>query len=65
MGTDFECAKKLHPAGIFDAFYDKAPEFKMVEDCSGFEQGDSIYMDVEGDNLADLTPEQLIIWKML
>jgi hypothetical protein len=64
-GTDFECAKKLHPGGIFDAFFNKAPEFKLLEDCSGFEEGDTIHMDVDGEELADLTPEQLEIWNML
>lgn len=63
-GTEFSCAKKLHPNGTFDRFYGANPKLDYAEKCQGFEAGEGIDMDVECDGVADLTPEKKIVWDM-
>lgn len=63
-GTDFECAKHVHPDKTFDRFYGQAPELNYGANCPEFEEGETINMDVDGDNFNTLTQEQKIIWAM-
>lgn len=64
-GTDFLCAKKMHPDGIFDKFYGEDKRLEFAEKCGGFDPGNSINMDVDRDNEQDLTDDQKSIWAML
>jgi len=57
-GTTFHCGKKLHPDDEFDEFYGDEKKLKFAEQCQSFEAGDGIWMDVDTENEADLTPEQ-------
>lgn len=63
MGTEFHCAKKLHPEDGFDYWYGEDKRLDYAQQCSSFEQGEPIKMDVEQNDVADLTPEQLKIWE--
>lgn len=57
-GTDFLCAKKLHPEGRFDRWYGEDPRLKFAQKCTGFEHGEPIEMDVGHENYDGLTQEQ-------
>lgn len=57
-GTNFNCAKGLHPKAPFDNYYSHAPELGFAESCSSFTRGSGVEIDVEGDNLHELTPAQ-------
>jgi hypothetical protein len=61
-GTTFECAKKLHPDGKFDEFYGEDKRLKYAAECSGFEEGEGIYMDVECET--ELSPSQREVYAM-
>lgn len=61
-GTDFNCAKKLHPDGVFDRFYGEEDKMKFAQKCSEFEKGNKIEIDVEGENIGNFTPEQKQIY---
>ena len=63
-GTNFACAKKLHPDGEFDEFYQTDKRLAYAAECSGFEAGEGVSMDVDHENESDLTPEQLKVWEM-
>lgn len=63
-GTNFHCAKKLHPDGDFDRFYGENPRLEFAHECNGFVEGEPINMDVESEGIADLTPDKLEIWNM-
>ena len=63
-GTDFSCARGLHPEGTFDRFYGDDPRLAFGATCSGFSKGDCLDIDVERDALDDLSPEQQVIWDM-
>lgn len=63
-GTEFFCAKKLHPDGHFDSFYSKDKRLHYAEQCVGFDPGEAIHMDVECENLEDLTPAQREIYDL-
>ena len=56
MGTEFYCAKRLHPADGFDVFYDTDPGLMYAAQCAGFEAGGRIELDV--DREVELTPEE-------
>jgi hypothetical protein len=62
-GTEFYCAKKLHPAGHFDRFYGEDKRLEYAETCGGFEAGEAIDMDVEEEGLPDLSEEQREIYQ--
>ena len=64
MGTDFFCAMKLHPADGFDSFYGKDKGFLFGDTCEGKVEGDPIGMDVDGENYADFSDEEKVIWAM-
>ena len=63
-GTEFSCAKRLHPDGTFDRFYKENPKLDYAAACVGFEAGEPVDMDVEQEQIADLTPEQRIVWDL-
>lgn len=63
-GTDFTCAKRLHPEGTFDRFYGHNPKLDYAAQCPGFDAGECVDMDVECENEASLTPEQRQVWDM-
>lgn len=63
-GTEFFCAKSLHPDGHFDRFYGEDKRLKFAEKCPGFEAGKAIEMDTECQGEADLTPEQRAIYDL-
>lgn len=62
-GTEFICAKKLHPYGDFDRWYGEDTRLNYAAECGGFESGDSIDLDVEHEDLEGLTPEQKAIYE--
>jgi hypothetical protein len=64
MGTDFSCAKRLHPDGIFDEFYGEDVRLQYADRCEGFEAGESIHMDVDGEEFEALSDDQKAIYKM-
>lgn len=63
-GTTFHCAKKLHPNGEFDEFYGEDKRLKYAAECPGFEAGDGVSMDVDGENETTFTPEQREVYEM-
>lgn len=63
-GTEFSCAKKVHPAGSFDIYYNTAEQLQYAEGCSGFEDGEPVHMDVDGENLAEFSAEEKVIWAL-
>lgn len=64
-GTTFRCAKKLHPGGEFDEYYGEDKRLEYAKECPGYEYGEGVSMDVEGEGEGDLTPEQRIVYAML
>lgn len=63
-GTEFQCAKRLHPQGSFDRFYGENPKLEFAQECRGFEAGEAIDMDVDQEGVDELTPEKRIVWDM-
>ncbi len=61
-GTTFECRKSAHPDGNFDRFYGKDERLAYAGKCPQFSEGASIEMDCDGENEANLTPEQKEIY---
>lgn len=62
--TAFLCVKKLHPDGSFDRFYGKDEKLNFGDKCVGKVVGEPIEMDVEQENIADLTESQKSVWAM-
>lgn len=62
-GTDFACGLKKHPDGQFDEFYGDDKRLKFAEQCECFEAGEGVWMDVDRENEADLTPEQRALYE--
>lgn len=63
-GTDFHCAKKLHPDAPFDVWYGEEEKLKLAETCSEFVEGRPVKMDVEHSDERTLDPLQMKIWEM-
>lgn len=63
-GTEFSCAKKMHPDGSFDRFYNHHPKLEFAAKCEGFEVGDCVTMDVEREGVDDLTQDQQQVWDL-
>lgn len=63
-GTEFFCAKSLHPDGHFDRFYGEDKRLKYAEKCEGFEIGQAIEMDVDHENESELTADQRAIYEL-
>lgn len=63
-GTTFHCAKKLHPDGEFDEFYATDKRLKHAAKCDAFEEGEGVWMDVDREQEAELTPAQREVYEM-
>jgi len=63
-GTEFTCAKSLHPDGSFDHWFGKDKKLEYAQQCEGFEAGDAIHMDCDREDYQSLTAEQKEIWAM-
>jgi hypothetical protein len=63
-GTDVYCAKELHPNDGFDRFYERANEMKFAEQCTGYEFGDPVKMDVEKEDYSSLSDDEKVVWLM-
>lgn len=63
-GTTFSCALGAHPDGEFDRFYGEDKRLEFANECPKFAEGEAIHMDVESQELPNLTPDQLAIWEM-
>ena len=63
-GTEFSCAKRLHPDGSFDRFYGENPKLDYAQRCAGFESGDPVEMDVDQEEEHELTPEQKEVYDL-
>ncbi len=61
-GTMFHCALNKHPDGDFDRWYGEDKRLDYV--CDSYQVGSPIEMDVERENLSELTPEQRKIYEM-
>ena len=61
-GTEFFCGKNVHPDGHFDRWYGKDKRLEFAQNCPKFEGGLPIEMDVEKDNISNLSIEQLAIY---
>lgn len=64
MGTDFSCAKRLHPDGTFDEFYGEDVRLQFADRCDGFEPGEAIHLDVDEEQVENLSDDQKAILKM-
>lgn len=56
--TAFLCMKRLHPEAPFDRFYGEDKRLDFAEKCSGFEAGDPIVLDVDGEAREGLGPSE-------
>lgn len=56
--TTFHCMKGAHPADGFDRFYGKDKRLDFAETCLAFEAGEAIFLDVEREDIRDLTEDQ-------
>lgn len=61
-GTDFLCSKKLHPDAPFDRWYGEDKRLEFAQNCTGFEAGDPVRMDVDCEGMDDLTDEEKVIY---
>jgi hypothetical protein len=59
MGMDFHCAKELHPDDGFDWWYGEDKRKEFAEQCAGYEAGEPVSMDVDGEN--EYTPDEQAI----
>jgi hypothetical protein len=59
-GTHFDCMAGKHPSPGFDAFYGHDIGFAFGMKCEHYAEGVGIHMDVEGENIATLTPDEKI-----
>ena len=64
-GTEFFCAIKKHPADGFDRFYGEDKRLQHAERCDMFHEGDAVDMDVDRENLAELTQGQLFVYSVV
>ena len=62
-GTEFNCAKKLHPDAPFDRWYGEDTRLEFGKACEGYEEGDPLEIDVDRESLDYLTDEQMIIFR--
>ena len=63
-GSDFNCAKQLHPDGMFEPTFDDDKRLAFAAKCAGFVAGECIDLDVEEEGLAQLSPVQKETWNM-
>ena len=62
-GTNFVCSKNLHPQGTFDRFYGEDKRLNFASQCAGYQAGEPVYMDVDCEDLPNLTDEQRQIYE--
>jgi len=63
-GTEFSCAKRLHPDGAFDRWYGEAPRLLFAQQCAGFEAGDGIEVDTEREAEPREGDPEWEVWQM-
>lgn len=56
-GSNFYCGKKAHPADGFDEWYGEDKRLQFAEECPQYLAGEGIWVDVDGDQEADLSDE--------
>lgn len=61
-GTNFYCAKRLHPSDGFDRFYGRDKRLDFAAQCVGYRHGHPVGLDVDGEN--DLSENDQDILKM-
>lgn len=57
-GTEFFCTLNFHPADGFDRFFGEDKRLNFADECAMFTKGEPISMDVEREELSNLTPKQ-------
>jgi hypothetical protein len=57
-GTEFFCTLNFHPADGFDRFYGTDNRLAFADECPMFTVGEPILMDVDRENLPELTAKQ-------
>ena len=62
-GTDFNCAKRMHPHGEFEPTFDDDERLKFANDCHGYAAGNAVDLCV-GDGAEDLAPEQKEVYAL-
>lgn len=63
-GTDFICMSEAHPDGTFDRFYGEDHRLVWARWCPSFEAGESLFMDVDMEELEGFTPDQRARWDL-
>lgn len=63
-GTNFTCAKRLHPDGVFDRFYGDDQRLAFGNDCDGFVKGEPLEIDCDRECVPDLSPAQREVLNM-
>ena len=51
------CMLHKHPEPEFDNWYDENPADRYAEQCDSFERGEGPYLDVDREDIGDLSPE--------
>jgi hypothetical protein len=64
-GVTIQCAKGLHPDGDFDRWYGEDKRLRNVEDCSGYDKGEPLWLDADGDNARSLNTEEQEVYDLL
>jgi hypothetical protein len=60
-GTTFVCGKQIHPNGEFDRWYGEDERLQYAEQCTGYEDGGAIHIDVDRDVWTELSESQRLI----
>jgi hypothetical protein len=63
-GTNFRCAKRLHPDGEFDRFYGEDKRLNFASACASFVSGQPLEIDCDREFVDTFTPEQREIYDM-
>lgn len=64
MGTDFYCAKKVHPNDGFDLFYGQAPGLEFGQTCTEKEEGEPLSLDVDGESQLYFSDDERLMWEI-
>lgn len=57
-GRDFFCLVDAHPSDGFDAWYRTDPRLRFAAECPKFEAGEPVCLNVDREDLDQLTPDQ-------
>ena len=57
-GTTFYCGLNVHPNNGFDHFYGEDERLNYADQCSNYDEGCGINLDVEGDYERNASPEE-------